>query len=109
MFERKFKKEALIALAIFSVSSPASAADEYRYRITVVNGAGENLSILCNGGNPRPVAAGRAHTLTLLGGDPFTVSCSGYDHHGESIASVEAVLEHHHLTHTMVLRRGVHH
>lgn len=109
MFERKINHRILIGLAILSGSSPAFAEDEYRYRVTVVNRAGVDLSLVCNGGNPRPLAAGRNYTLTFVGADSFTVDCTGHDHHGEAIASAQAVLEHHHLMHTMVLRRGTHH
>lgn len=108
MAKLKINAYAVIALAILSESSPALAEDAYNYRVTVVNRTGDHLSVICNDGNPRPLTIGKALTLTFTGADNFPVECTGYDHHGEAISFNQAVLEHHHLVHTMILQRKLH-
>lgn len=98
----------LTIVAGLLASAPASADDNLiSYRITVVNRAGELLSVVCNDGSPIPLAVGARWAFTVSGdGDGATVSCAGYDHHGEPIAYASETLDHHHLTHTLFLIRN---
>lgn len=98
-----------MSLAALTFASAALAEDEdLTYRLTVINQAGETLSVVCNDSTPRPLGVGRAWTFNLVGPDRLRIACTGYDHHGEAIAYASIVLDHHHVVHTLRLRRSNH-
>jgi len=106
---RKISKSwAVLGLAMLAMPSVRADDDLYTYDITVINRVGETVSVICNGSNPRPLGQGASWRFPIQGPDGFAIECTGYDHHGEAIASVGDTLDHHHLAHTLVLQRGHH-
>lgn len=102
-------RNACAASALMLSSSTALADDDiYTYRISVVNQTGEAVSVVCTDANPRPLPAQQVWTFNFVGPDDAVLECTAHDHHGEPIASSRDVLGHHHLSHTVILRRGSH-